>query len=83
MAGRIRRGVALTGACNFLAGLLSVIGPVNYSMSRSNRRNRLRIQVHPDPRCIGSSSPGLLARGSVIDQQRTSPGSGDNSQSTS
>lgn len=30
---RVKKGIAITGAGNFLAGLLGIIGPVNYSLS--------------------------------------------------
>ncbi len=33
MDNRVKRGITITGAGNILAGLLGVIGPVNYSMS--------------------------------------------------
>lgn len=33
MAGRITRGISLTGLANVLSGLYGVIGPVNYSLS--------------------------------------------------
>jgi uracil permease len=33
MDDRVKRGITITGAGNILAGLLGVIGPVNYSMS--------------------------------------------------
>ncbi len=33
MAGRVRRGVAVTGLGNVLAGTLGVLGPVNFSLS--------------------------------------------------
>ncbi len=33
MEGRVRKGIFVTGLCNFFAGVFGVIGPVNFSLS--------------------------------------------------